>query len=220
MSSSDPSPPPPPPPPVPLWRRSLFWTISGVAVAIVGVVVAVLQLQTAGGSGPSPSTASPRPSDASCVARAIPGAARAEARPLVAGVQLDEAAYLLRGLNLPESEPQIEAAGRIEGVTLEQGYALQLFSWGDPDTRDMLGNPGDGRYYYVGSFANNGACWSVGPGRACYVDCEGITIRYNFATAPDAALPELRLMQDGFSADDLRRLGVERVGEFSVPILP
>lgn len=208
-----------PPSPPPWWRRPLFWSIAGVLVAVIGVAVAILELGAAGRPTP-PSVASAAPATAaSCVARAIPDATRTEARALVAGVRLEEAAYRLEGLNVPDSEPQIEAAGRIDGVTVQAGEVLQLLSWGNPNSSDTMGNPGDGRYYHVGSFTADDSCWSFGPGRACYAGCEGLTLRYSFVTMPEESVRELELRLDGLSSNDLRRLGAEQIGEFSVPIV-
>ena len=192
-----------------LLRSILFWTIVG-SVAAVATVLLTLAMWAAA-----------QPSNVRadlCVPRAIPGAKTVEARPLVANVQLDQAEYRLSGLNIRGAAPTAEASGRLSGYPTNGHMSLRLLAAAVPDTRDIAGKPGNGKYFDLRSFRVKGDCWELGVTDICYPGCDGLTIRFSFVAVPDAAIPELNLSRDGLTDSDLRRLGIDRIGEFSVAV--
>lgn len=192
-----------------LLRSVLFWTIVGSVAGVATVLLTVAMWAAA-------EQARVRPD--ACVARAIPGAKAVEAVPLVAKVQLDQAKYRLSGLGIRGAAPKVEASGRISGHPTNDRRSLRLLAAAVPDTRDVAGKPGNGKYLDLSSFRAKGDCWELGVTDICYPGCNGLTIRFSFVTVPEAAIPELNLSRDGLTDSDLRRLDIERIGEFSVAV--
>jgi hypothetical protein len=112
----------------------------------------------------------------------------------------------------------MEASGRISGYQANRQLSLRLLAEEVPDTRDVAGHPGNGKYYDLSSFRAKADCWELGVTKICHPGCNGLTIRFSFVTVPDAAIPELNLSRDGLTDSDLRRLDIERIGEFSLAI--